>query len=206
MAHYNGPSVVLQLQMVLYWILKGPITGGIAREGSRCGSREALFGRTGAVQAQQAGGDQTSKPNELQEVVVTGIRAALEESLTIKKDSTHLHSGAQGLRRSGQFRGEAQRRGQLRPLGLLREARGTQLQPELSSSRSISVSTGRSAGPKAMARLLSSTRWMCSAARCCTPERLDSSPMECSTGCSSSPGSTTSSTTSPGSCWGTTTG
>ena len=51
----------------------------------------ALFGREGAVQAQQAGGDQTAtKPNELQEVVVTGIRASLQESLTIKKQSTNV--------------------------------------------------------------------------------------------------------------------
>src|SRR5215468_1055066 len=51
----------------------------------------ALFGRNGAVQAQQASGDQTaSKPNELQEVVVTGIRASLQESLSIKKASTNV--------------------------------------------------------------------------------------------------------------------
>src|SRR5215470_4600767 len=51
----------------------------------------ALFGRDGAVQAQQASGDQTaSKPNELQEVVVTGIRASLQESLTIKMQSTSV--------------------------------------------------------------------------------------------------------------------
>ena len=41
----------------------------------------ALFGRDGAVQAQQASGDQTaSNQTALQEVTVTGIRAALEES------------------------------------------------------------------------------------------------------------------------------
>src|SRR4029077_17624669 len=51
----------------------------------------ALFGRESAVQAQQASGDQTaSKPNDLQEVVVTGIRASLEESLTVKKQSTNV--------------------------------------------------------------------------------------------------------------------
>jgi iron complex outermembrane recepter protein len=51
----------------------------------------ALFGRNGAVQAQQASGDQTaSKPNEIQEVVVTGIRASLQEALTIKKNSTNV--------------------------------------------------------------------------------------------------------------------
>src|SRR5262252_8051629 len=51
----------------------------------------ALFGRNGAVQAQQASGDQTaSKPNELQEVVVTGIRASVQEALTIKKQSTNV--------------------------------------------------------------------------------------------------------------------
>jgi iron complex outermembrane recepter protein len=51
----------------------------------------ALFGRNGAVQAQQASGDQTaSNQPALQEVTVTGIRAALEESLTIKKASTNV--------------------------------------------------------------------------------------------------------------------
>src|SRR5262249_33315686 len=51
----------------------------------------ALFGRNGAGQAQQASGDQTAtKPNELQEVVVTGIRASLQESLSIKKASTNV--------------------------------------------------------------------------------------------------------------------
>jgi iron complex outermembrane receptor protein len=51
----------------------------------------ALFGREGAVQAQQAGGDQTAANQPaLQEVTVTGIRAALQESLTIKKDATNV--------------------------------------------------------------------------------------------------------------------
>ncbi|MBV8307557.1 MAG: TonB-dependent receptor, partial [Gammaproteobacteria bacterium] len=51
----------------------------------------ALCGRDGAVQAQQASGDQTAtSSNELQEVVVTGIRASLQESLSIKKASTNV--------------------------------------------------------------------------------------------------------------------
>src|SRR5215472_4707869 len=49
----------------------------------------ALFGPEGPVQAQQASGDQTAaKPGELQEVVVTGIRASVQEALGIKKQST----------------------------------------------------------------------------------------------------------------------
>src|SRR6516225_9020444 len=51
----------------------------------------ALFGRDGVVQAQQASGDQTaSNQPAMQEVTVTGIRASLEESLTIKKASTNV--------------------------------------------------------------------------------------------------------------------
>src|SRR5262245_39910032 len=51
----------------------------------------ALFGRNGTVQAQQASRDQTaSKPSDVQEVVVTGIRASLQESLTIKMQSTSV--------------------------------------------------------------------------------------------------------------------
>src|SRR4029077_9455461 len=51
----------------------------------------ALFGRENTVQAQQASGDQTaSKPGDLQEVVVTGIRASLQESLTLKRDATSV--------------------------------------------------------------------------------------------------------------------
>jgi iron complex outermembrane receptor protein len=51
----------------------------------------ALFGRNAPVQAQQASGDQTAtKPNELQEVVVTGIRASVQESLAIKKASINV--------------------------------------------------------------------------------------------------------------------
>jgi iron complex outermembrane recepter protein len=49
----------------------------------------ALFGRENTAQAQQASGDQAAKP-EMQEVVVTGIRAALEESLTLKKQATSV--------------------------------------------------------------------------------------------------------------------
>jgi iron complex outermembrane receptor protein len=41
----------------------------------------ALFGRNGGVQAQAASGDQASSSGELQEVVVTGIRASLQQSL-----------------------------------------------------------------------------------------------------------------------------
>jgi iron complex outermembrane receptor protein len=41
----------------------------------------ALFGRNGEVQAQAASGDQASSSGELQEVVVTGIRASLQQSL-----------------------------------------------------------------------------------------------------------------------------
>src|SRR5215472_4691462 len=51
----------------------------------------ALFGRNGAVQAQQASGDQTaSKPNELQEVVVTGIRASVQEALALQKAAVNV--------------------------------------------------------------------------------------------------------------------
>jgi iron complex outermembrane receptor protein len=51
----------------------------------------ALFGPEGPIQAQQASGDQTAaKPGELQEVVVTGIRASVQESLSIKKASTNV--------------------------------------------------------------------------------------------------------------------
>lgn len=51
----------------------------------------ALFGRNGPVQAQQSTGDQTaSKPGDLQEVVVTGIRASLQESLDLKKQATSV--------------------------------------------------------------------------------------------------------------------
>jgi len=47
----------------------------------------ALFGRNGAVHA-QASGDQTTSNQPLQEVVVTGIRAALEVSLDQKRAAT----------------------------------------------------------------------------------------------------------------------
>src|SRR5215469_4103437 len=51
----------------------------------------ALFGPEGPIQAQQASGDQTAaKPGELQEVVVTGIRASVQEALGIKKQSTNV--------------------------------------------------------------------------------------------------------------------
>jgi len=43
----------------------------------------------GALPAQAASADQT-KPGELQEVVITGIRASLAESLTIKRQSTNV--------------------------------------------------------------------------------------------------------------------
>jgi iron complex outermembrane receptor protein len=46
----------------------------------------ALFGRDEMLHAQAASSDQSSNPNQqLQEVVVTGIRAAVEESLTQKR-------------------------------------------------------------------------------------------------------------------------
>ncbi|MBV8342245.1 MAG: TonB-dependent receptor plug domain-containing protein, partial [Gammaproteobacteria bacterium] len=48
----------------------------------------ALFGRHGAVQAQTANATQPAKPDDLQEVVVYGIRASLRESLQAKKDAT----------------------------------------------------------------------------------------------------------------------
>ncbi|MBV8910700.1 MAG: TonB-dependent receptor, partial [Gammaproteobacteria bacterium] len=49
----------------------------------------ALFGRNGALEAQQAANnEQTSSTSSgMQEVVITGIRAALEESLDLKKQS-----------------------------------------------------------------------------------------------------------------------
>jgi iron complex outermembrane recepter protein len=48
----------------------------------------ALFGREGTLQAQQASGDQAAaKSNELQEVVVTGIRASVRDSLAAKKEA-----------------------------------------------------------------------------------------------------------------------
>jgi iron complex outermembrane receptor protein len=51
----------------------------------------ALFGRHEALHAQQTGGAAAPAPGEqLQEVVITGIRAALEESLTVKRKSTDV--------------------------------------------------------------------------------------------------------------------
>src|SRR5256714_3157807 len=49
----------------------------------------ALFGRNGAVQAQTSGGQTTSNQN-LEEVVVTGIRASLELSLEQKRAADSL--------------------------------------------------------------------------------------------------------------------
>src|ERR1700730_5654686 len=45
----------------------------------------ALFGRNGAVHAQTSGDQTTSGQKALQEVVVTGIRASLEQSLEQKR-------------------------------------------------------------------------------------------------------------------------
>ena len=48
----------------------------------------ALFGRNNVVQAQTSGDATTSNQNEqLQEVVVTGIRASLEQSLEAKRSA-----------------------------------------------------------------------------------------------------------------------
>jgi iron complex outermembrane receptor protein len=47
----------------------------------------ALFGREGVVQAQASGGAAAPTPGELQEIVITGIRASLQQSLEIKRDS-----------------------------------------------------------------------------------------------------------------------
>jgi iron complex outermembrane receptor protein len=44
----------------------------------------ALFGRDGAVHAQTSG-DQTTSSQNLQEIVVTGIRASLEQALEQKR-------------------------------------------------------------------------------------------------------------------------
>ncbi|HYM41951.1 MAG TPA: TonB-dependent receptor [Steroidobacteraceae bacterium] len=49
----------------------------------------ALFGRNEALQAQQASGAAPAQ-GDLQEVVITGIRASVEESLTVKKKSTDV--------------------------------------------------------------------------------------------------------------------
>ncbi len=48
----------------------------------------ALFGRNAAVQAQQSTTAADSKSNDLQEVVVYGIRASLRDSMQTKKDAT----------------------------------------------------------------------------------------------------------------------
>src|SRR5579872_4398095 len=50
----------------------------------------ALFGRNEPLQAQQAAAAAAPAQGDLQEVVITGIRAALEESLTVKKKSTDV--------------------------------------------------------------------------------------------------------------------
>src|SRR6185437_14786397 len=50
----------------------------------------ALFGRNAAVQAQQSTSATDSKSNDLQEVVVYGIRASLRESLQAKKDAVNV--------------------------------------------------------------------------------------------------------------------
>src|SRR6266404_1114571 len=49
----------------------------------------ALFGRNGAVQAQTSG-DQTTPNQNLQEVVVTGIRASLEQAIAQKRAATSV--------------------------------------------------------------------------------------------------------------------
>jgi iron complex outermembrane receptor protein len=51
----------------------------------------ALFGESAALHAQQAAGAAApAQGDQLQEVVITGIRASLEESLTVKKKSTDV--------------------------------------------------------------------------------------------------------------------
>src|ERR1700741_573585 len=51
----------------------------------------ALFGREGAVQAQQASGDQSqSNPPPMQEGTVTGIRYSLEQSIEQKRAATNV--------------------------------------------------------------------------------------------------------------------
>ena len=50
----------------------------------------ALFGRNGAVHAQTSGDQTTSGQNELQEVVVTGIRFSLEQSIVQKRAATSV--------------------------------------------------------------------------------------------------------------------
>src|SRR5215469_9019751 len=52
----------------------------------------ALFGRNGAVQAQAASGDQAAAPASagVQEVVVTGIRYSLEQSIEQKRAATNV--------------------------------------------------------------------------------------------------------------------
>src|SRR6266403_1732464 len=50
----------------------------------------ALFGRNGAVQAQTSGDQTSSHQNDLQEVVVTGIRFSLEQSIEQKRAATSV--------------------------------------------------------------------------------------------------------------------
>src|ERR1700686_4052622 len=50
----------------------------------------ALFGRNGAVHAQTSGDQTSSGQNELQEVVVTGIRYSLEQSIVQKRAATSV--------------------------------------------------------------------------------------------------------------------
>jgi iron complex outermembrane receptor protein len=50
----------------------------------------ALFGRNGAVHAQTSGDQASSGQNELQEVVVTGIRYSLEQSIVQKRAATSV--------------------------------------------------------------------------------------------------------------------
>src|SRR3974377_212780 len=50
----------------------------------------ALFGRNAVVQAQTSTAATAASGDQLQEVVVTGIRASVEESLVIKKRSTNV--------------------------------------------------------------------------------------------------------------------
>lgn len=50
----------------------------------------ALFGREGLVQAQASGEQTTANSGELQEVVVTGIRASLEQSIEQKREANSI--------------------------------------------------------------------------------------------------------------------
>jgi iron complex outermembrane receptor protein len=50
----------------------------------------ALFGRQGLVHAQTSSDQTTANAGDLQEVVVTGIRASLEQSLVRKRDANSV--------------------------------------------------------------------------------------------------------------------